>query len=100
MAAGAAMVKGSLPFEALVAACEKPSVNGAGLYLAVMEHDFTDTAEATLLLMLRQRYAYLAAWLLRLNRAPEPARLPEPARRMAPPRRLVPPRQPHQPRPE
>jgi len=65
-----------------------------------MEQDFTDAAEATLLQTLRRRYAYLAAWLSRLNRAPEPARLPEPVRLLAPPRTLVPPRQPHPPRPE
>ena len=65
-----------------------------------MDHDVTDPAEASLLRTLRQRYAYLAAWLLRLNRPPEPARLPEPARRLAPPRLLVPSRQPHPPRPE
>jgi hypothetical protein len=66
-----------------------------------MEQEFTDAAtEATLLQTLRRRYAYLAAWLLRLNRAPEPARLPEPVRPVIPPRTLVPPRQPHPPRPE
>ena len=66
-----------------------------------MEPDFTDAvAEATLLQTLRRRYAYLAAWLLRLNRAPEPARLAEPVRPLVPPRTLVPPRQPHPPRPE
>ena len=65
-----------------------------------MEQDFTDAAVATLLQTLRRRYADLAAWLSRLNRAPEPARLPEPVRLLAPPRTLVPPRQPHPPRPE
>lgn len=66
-----------------------------------MEQEFTDAAaEETLLQTLRRRYAYLAAWLLRLNRAPEPARLPEPVRPVIPPRTLVPPRQPHPPRPE
>ena len=66
----------------------------------VMEQEFTDAAEETLLHTLQRRYAYLAAWLLRLNRAPEPARLPEPVRLLAPPRTPVPPRQPHRPRPE
>lgn len=65
-----------------------------------MNHDVTEPAEANLLQTLRQRYAYLAAWLLRLNRMPEPARLPEPVRPVTPPRRLVPARQPHPPRPE
>ena len=63
-----------------------------------MEQDFPDAAEATLLQTLRRRYAYLAAWLSRLNRAPEPARLHQ--RPVAPPRTLVPPRQPYPPRPE
>lgn len=65
-----------------------------------MEHDVTEPAEANLLQTLRQRYAHLAAWLLRLNRMPEPARLPEPVRPVTPPRSLVPARQPHPPRPE
>ena len=65
-----------------------------------MEQDFPDAAEATLLQTLRRRYAYLAAWLSRLNRAPEPTRLHEPVRPVAPPRTLVPPRQPYPPRPE
>jgi hypothetical protein len=65
-----------------------------------MEHDFTDATEETLLQTLRRRYAYLAAWLLRLNRAPEPPRLPEPVRPLAPSRTPAPPRQPHPPRPE
>src|SRR4051812_47432422 len=33
--------------------------------------------EQTLLQSLRRRYAYLSAWLVRLNRMPEPSRLPE-----------------------
>jgi hypothetical protein len=65
-----------------------------------MEQDFTDAAEATVLQTLRRRYAYLSAWLLRLNRAPEPARLPEPVRPLVPPRMPARPRQPHPPRPE
>jgi hypothetical protein len=65
-----------------------------------MEHELTNAAEETLLQTLRQRYAYLSAWLLRLNRAPEPARLPEPVRSLGPARTLVPPRQPHPPRPK
>lgn len=59
-----------------------------------MEQEFTDAAEETLLQTLQRRYAYLAALLLRLNRAPEPVRL------LASPRMPVPPRQPHPPRPE
>ena len=65
-----------------------------------MEQDFPDAAEATLLQTLRRRYAYLAAWLSRLNRVPEPTRLHEPVRPVAPPQTLVPPRQPYPPRPE
>jgi hypothetical protein len=64
-----------------------------------MEQEFTDAAEETLLQNLQRRYAYLAAWLVRFNRAPEPARLPEPVRLLAPPRMPLPPRQPHPPRP-
>lgn len=79
---------------------KNPPSTGAGLCLAVMEHDVTEPAEANLLQTLRQRYAHLAAWLLRLNRMPEPARLPEPVRPVTPPRSLVPARQPHPPRPE
>lgn len=65
-----------------------------------MEHDFADAAEETLLQNMQWRYAYLAAWLLRFNRAPEPARLPEPVRLSVPPRMPLPPRQPQPPRPE
>lgn len=65
-----------------------------------MEQEFADAAEETLLQNLQRRYAYLAAWLLRFNRAPEPARRPEPVRLLAPPRMPLPPRQPHPPRPE
>lgn len=64
-----------------------------------MEQEITDAAEETLLQNLQRRYAYLAAWLVRFNRAPEPARLPEPVRLLAPPRTPVPPRQPHPARP-
>jgi hypothetical protein len=64
-----------------------------------MEQEFTNAAEETLLQNLQRRYANLAAWLVRFNRAPEPARLPEPVRLLAPPRMPVPPRQPHPPRP-
>ena len=63
-----------------------------------MEQHLTDAAEETLLQTLQRRYAYLSAWLLRLNRAPEPARLPEPVRSFVPPRMHVAPRQPHPPR--
>ena len=65
-----------------------------------MDQEFTDAAEETVLQTLRRRYAYLSAWLLRLNRAPEPARRPEPVRPVTPPRMQVQPRQPHPPRPE
>lgn len=65
-----------------------------------MEHELADTAEETLLQTLQRRYGYLAGWLLRLNRLPEPARLTEPVRPEIRPRILVPPRQPHPPRPE
>jgi hypothetical protein len=65
-----------------------------------MDQEFTDAAEETLLQNLQRRYAYLAGWLLRFNRVPEPARLSEPVRQVTPPRILVPPRQPHRPRPE
>jgi hypothetical protein len=65
-----------------------------------MEPEFTDAAEASLLQTLRRRYAYLAGWLVRLNRAKEPSRPTEPVRPLAPSRTLVPPRQPHPPRPE
>ena len=65
-----------------------------------MEHELADTAEETLLQTLQRRYGYLAAWLLRLNRLPEPARLTEPVRPEIRARILVPPRQPHPPRPE
>jgi hypothetical protein len=64
-----------------------------------MEQHLTDAAEETLLQTLQRRYAYLSAWLLRLNRAREPGRLPEPVRLLAPPRMHVPPRQPDPPRP-
>lgn len=70
------------------------------LRLAAMEHDLTDIAEDSLLQTLQRRYAYLSAWLLRLNRAPEPSRLPEPVRPESPARTHIPPRQPHPPRPE
>jgi hypothetical protein len=66
---------------------------------SAMEQEITDAAEETLLQNLQRRYAYLAAWLVRFNRAPEPARLPEPVRLVAAPRVPVPPRQPHPPRP-
>jgi hypothetical protein len=65
-----------------------------------MEQELADAAEETLLQTLRRRYAYLAAWLLRLNRMPEPPRPPDPVRLEIPPRIQVPPRQPHPPRPE
>ena len=68
--------------------------------MSPMEQELTDAAEETLLHTLRRRYAYLAAWLLRLNRVPEPPRLPEPVRSAAPPRIQIPPRRPHPPRPE
>ena len=64
-----------------------------------MEQDYTNAAEETLLQDLQRRYASLAAWLLRFNRPPEPARQPEPVRLLVPPRMPGPPRQPHPPRP-
>jgi hypothetical protein len=73
---------------------------GAALRIDSMDHELTDPAEESLLQTLRRRYAYLAAWLLRLNRLPEPARLPEPVRPETPARLQVPPRQPYPPRPE
>ena len=66
----------------------------------IMEQDFTHVAEEPLLQDLQRRYANLAAWLLRFNRPPEPARLPEPVRLSAPPRMPLPPRQPHPARPD
>jgi hypothetical protein len=64
-----------------------------------MEHELTDAAEESLLQTLQRRYGYLSAWLVRLNRVPEPARLPEPVRPETPSRIQTPPRQPHPPRP-
>ena len=64
-----------------------------------MEQELTDPTEETVLQTLRRRYAYLAAWLLRLNRVPEQARLAEPVRPTTPARVNIPPRQPHPPRP-
>jgi len=43
-----------------------------------------ELAEETMLQAIRRRYAYLASWLLRLNRLPEPSRLPEPTRIRSP----------------
>jgi hypothetical protein len=62
--------------------------------------DDPQVSEETLLQSLRRRYAYLSAWLVRLNRMPEPSRLPEPTRTESVPRIDVPPRQPVPPRPE
>ncbi len=45
-----------------------------------MDESPPDLAEETFPQSLRRRYAYLAAWLLRLNRLPEPSRLEEPTR--------------------
>jgi hypothetical protein len=56
--------------------------------------------EETMLQALRRRYGYLASWLLRLNRLPEPSRLPEPTRGETHPRILAPARKPQPPRPE
>jgi hypothetical protein len=69
------------------------------IYFAAMDPDLDD-GEETLLQTLSRRYAYLSAWLLRLNRAPEPSRLPEPTRPLSPTRANIPARQPHPPRPE
>jgi hypothetical protein len=63
-----------------------------------MDESPADLAEETFPQSLRRRYAYLAAWLLRLNRLPEPSRLEEPTRAESVPRIIVPPRQPHPPR--
>ena len=65
-----------------------------------MDEQLPDQAEETMLQGLRRRYAYLASWLLRLNRLPEAARLPEPTRTQSNPRILTPARKPHPPRPE
>jgi hypothetical protein len=65
-----------------------------------MNEQVPDFSEETVLLALRRRYAYHVAWLLRLNRRPEPSRLPEPTRSKSVPRIAVPPRQPHPPRPD
>ena len=65
-----------------------------------MDEQLPDLPEETMLQALRRRYAYLASWLLRLNRLPEPARLPEPTRTESNPRILSPARKPHPPRPE
>jgi hypothetical protein len=65
-----------------------------------MDQHLPDLAEETVLQALRRRYAYLAGWLLRLNRLPEPARLPEPTRTQSRPRIPAPARKPHPPRPE
>jgi len=65
-----------------------------------MDESPPDLAEETFPQLLRRRYAYLAAWLLRLNRLPEPSRPEEPTRAKSVPRIIVPPRQPHPPRPK
>jgi hypothetical protein len=65
-----------------------------------MDEHFPDLTEETLLQVLKRRYADLAAWLVRLNRLPEPSRLPEPTRSESEPRINAPARQPHPPRPE
>ena len=65
-----------------------------------MEDEPDAATEETILQTLKRRYGYLAAWLLRLNRMSEPARLPEPIRPETPARINIPPRRPHPPRPE
>ena len=65
-----------------------------------MDEQLPDLTEETMLQALQRRYAYLAAWLLRLNRLPEPSRLLEPTRTPSHPRILAPARRPHPPRPE
>ena len=65
-----------------------------------MDEQPADLAEESLLQTLGRRYAYLAAWLLRLNRLPEPSRMPEPTRADCASRIAIPSRQPHPPRPE
>lgn len=64
-----------------------------------MDEDLPDPTEETALQALRRRYGYLAAWLLRLNRLPEPSRLNEPTRPVTESRIITPARQPHPPRP-
>jgi hypothetical protein len=65
-----------------------------------MDEQLPDLAEETMLQALGRRYGYLASWLLRLNRLPEPSRLPEPTRTETRPRILTPARKPLPPRPE
>lgn len=65
-----------------------------------MEQQLFDAAEESLFRTLQRRYAYLAAWLLRLNRMPEPARPPDPIRTDTPSRVHTPTRQPQPPRPK
>jgi hypothetical protein len=65
-----------------------------------MDEQLPDVTEETVLQALRRRYGYLASWLLRLNRLPEPSRLPEPTRTETHPRILTPARKPYPPRPE
>jgi hypothetical protein len=65
-----------------------------------MDERLPDFTEETMLQALRRRYGYLAAWLLRLNRMPEPPRLLEPTRSKSEARIGTPSRQPHPPRPK
>ena len=65
-----------------------------------MDEQPPNLSEETALQALRRRYGYLAAWIVRLNRFPEPSRLPEPTRNESEPRINTPSRQPHPPRPE
>ncbi|MDI1264940.1 MAG: hypothetical protein PS018_16940 [bacterium] len=65
-----------------------------------MEQHILDAEEESLLRTLQRRYAYLAAWLLRLNRVPEPPRPPDPIRTDSPSRTHIPTRQPLPPRPQ
>jgi hypothetical protein len=64
----------------------------------MMDLDFLDDDEETVMQTLRRRYASFAAWIVRANRPQEPARLPEPARPSTPSRVTVPARQPLPPR--
>jgi hypothetical protein len=65
-----------------------------------MEQHILDAGEESLLRTLQCRYACLAAWLVRLNRVPEPARPPDPVRTDTPSRTHIPARQPLPPRPQ
>ena len=54
-------------------------------HLSGMVDFFLDDNEEAIPRLLKQRYAQLAAWWVRLNRPDDPARLPEPVRVAPPP---------------